>query len=81
LSSVTAVRTCSKLVNASEFKFGVLLKITLFIALMGQLTGHCFKIFSRVCELVEDRVHGHSFVNTANVAFTRSKQGVSVSVE
>jgi len=47
---------------------------------MGQLTGHCFKIFSTLYELVEDRVHGHSFVKTVYVAFSRSKQGVSVGI-
>ena len=59
----------------------MLLKITVLLALMAQLTGQCFKIFSRPFEQVEDRVHGHGFVNTVYVVFSRSKQGVSVSVE
>jgi len=48
----------------------VLLKITILLALVGQLTGQGFKIFSRLYELVGDgdRVLGCSFVNTVYVA-------------
>jgi len=59
----------------------MLLRITVLLALVEQLTEQGFKIFSRLCELVEARVHGRSFVNTVFVVYGRSKQGLSVSVE